>query len=75
MYQELKDLIENGDDIEFSLFGKRYSVIPLDDSVVIGLKYGDALEFSDVDSMMNQYSIDGQPLKNVLDQVEIERIY
>lgn len=75
MYQELKDLIENGDDIEFSLFGKRYSVIPLDDSVVIGLKYGDALEFSDVDSMMNQYSIDGQPLKNVLDQIEIERIY
>lgn len=75
MYQKLKDLIENGDDIEFSLFGKRYSVIPLDDSVVIGLKYGDALEFSDVDSMMNQYSIDGQPLKNVLDQIEIERIY
>ena len=75
MIQKLKNLIENGDEIEFSVYGKMYSVIPLDDSVVIGPKYGDDAEFPDVDSMMDQYIINGQPLKSVLAHIEIERVY
>ncbi len=75
MFQKLKNLIENGDEIKFSVFGKTYSVIPLDDSVVIGPEYEDDSEYPDVDSMMDQYIIGGQPLKNILDHIEIERIY
>ena len=75
MFQKLKRLIENGDEIEFRVFGKMYSVIPLDNSVVIGPKYEDDATFPDVDSMMEQYIISGQPLKNILDHIEIERIY
>ena len=76
MLQRLKNWIEYGDEIEFRVHGKTYVVTPLEGSVVaIGAAYEDDLEFPDVDSMMNLYIIDGQPLKNVVEDIEIERVY
>lgn len=43
MLQQLKDLIDSGGDIEFSVCGKKYTILPwTDDGIVIG-PYGSNL--------------------------------
>ena len=62
MLQKLKNLIENGDKIEFSVFGKTYIIPPPEGFAAIGLEYEDDSVFPDADSMMSQYIIAGRPL-------------
>lgn len=73
MLQKLKNLIEGGGDIEFSVHGKLYTILPwTDDGIVIGPQGSDDDKvFDDAESLLNGFLIDGVPLADVIDQVFI----
>ena len=69
----LKQAILTGNDIEFSVDGQKYTIIPwAEDGIVIGSQNSDNDQiFSDADALLSGYQIDGIPLQNRLQQVEI----
>ena len=60
MRQKLKALIDNGCDIEFSLAGKMYTILPWTESgILIGPQGSDEdVVFSTADALIDGYCID-----------------
>lgn len=73
MLQKLKNLIEGGGDIEFSVNGKLYTILPwTEGGITIGPQGSDDDEvFDDADSLLSGFLVDGTPLANVIDRVKI----
>ncbi len=73
MYQKLKELVEYGADIEFVFQGNAYTILPwMDEGIVIGLQDSDNDQvFESYDDMINGYLLDGNTMKDVLDNIEI----
>ena len=66
MLQQLKKLIDAGGDIEFSVCGKKYTILPwTDDGIVIGPQgANDDQTFPSSDALLDGYLIAGSPLRN-----------
>ena len=73
MYEKIKDLIDFGNDIEFDLNGIMYSIIPwADGKVLIGRQGADEEAiFENGEALLDNYHIDGQPLKHYVNQITI----
>ena len=73
MLQKLADLINSGADIEFSVNGRMYTILPwTDGGITIGPQNSDDdMVFKDVDALVSGFLIDGKPLANIIDQVVI----
>lgn len=69
----LKQAILKGSDIEFSVDGQKYTIIPwLEDGIAIGPQnLDDDQIFPDADALLLGYQIGGMPLQDRLQQVEI----
>lgn len=69
----LKQAILKGNDIEFSVDGQKYTILPwLEDGIVIGPQDSENDQiFSDADALLGGYQIGGKPLQDKLQQVEI----
>ena len=73
MLRELKKLIEFGSDIELTIRGKEYVILPwTQEGIAIGERYSDDDEyFETADSLFNEYLIDGIPFHQLVDEMEI----
>ena len=73
MLQKLKNLIEQGGDIEFSLNGRYYTILPwTEDGIVIGQQNADDdMAFSSVEELIDGYLVDNKPLRSYVDQIII----
>lgn len=73
MLQQLKDLIDSGGDIEFSVCGKKYTILPWTDSgIVIGPQGSDDDQtFPSSDDLLDGYLIDGKPLRKLNHKIKI----
>lgn len=73
MLQKLKDLINSGSDIEFSVNGILYTILPwTDEGITVGPQDSDDdMVFDDADALLNGYLIDGIPLAQMIDRVVI----
>lgn len=74
MRNKLKCLMESGADIEFVVNGRKYTVLPwADEGIVIGPQDSDDdMVFSDPDSLIDEYLINGRPLSAWIDALTIE---
>lgn len=73
MRQKLIDLIARGSDIEFSYRGVRYTILPwTEDGIVVG-KQGsdDDAAFPDSDALFSGFLLDGKPLSDIADEIEL----
>ena len=73
MRQKLKELIDTGGDIEFSLGGVMYTILPwTDNGILIGPQGTDEDEvFKTADELIDGYCINGYPLATLLSQITI----
>ena len=73
MRQKLKKLIDAGGDIEFSVGGAMYTILPwADGGILIGPQGADEDEvFKTADDLINGYCINGYPLSTLLNQITI----
>ena len=73
MLRELKKLIEFGSDIELSVRGKEYVILPwTQEGIVIGLRNTDTDDvFQTADELFQEYLIDGIPFYQLVDEMEI----
>lgn len=73
MLRELKKLIEFGSDIELTIRGKEYVILPwTQEGIAIGERYSDDDEyFETADSLFIEYLIDGIPFHQLEDEMEI----
>lgn len=73
MLKKLTDLINGGADVEFSVNGRLYTILPwTDGGITIGPQESDEdMVFDDVDSLYDGFLIDGVPLRSMIDQIEI----
>ena len=73
MLRELKKLIEFGSDIELSIRGKEYVILPWTrEGIVIGLRNTDTDDvFQTADELFQEYLIDGIPFYQLVDEMEI----
>lgn len=73
MLQQLKALIDAGGDIEFSVCGKKYTILPwTDDGIVIGLQGSDDdTVFQTANALLDGYLIEGKPLRSFDQQIKI----
>lgn len=71
--KSIKELVEYGADIEFRFQGKEYVILPwTDDGIVIGLRDSDEDGiFQTYDEMVNNFVIDGNVMKDILDEIDI----
>ncbi|MBS5166262.1 MAG: hypothetical protein KHY77_10975 [Butyricicoccus pullicaecorum] len=69
----LKQAILTGYDIEFSVDGQKYTIIPwTENGIIIGPQNSDNDQiFSDADALLSGYQIGGIPLQDKLQQAEI----
>lgn len=74
MCQKLKSLIDYGADIEFTLNGKQYVILPwLDDGIVIGLKNSEYDDFyPDFEELMLNHVIDGKKFAHQIENITID---
>ena len=74
MRQKLIDLIDAGADIEFSIHEKRYTILPwTPGGITIGEQGSeDDDQFPDADTLLDRYEIDGVPLNEMLDEIQID---
>ena len=73
MYQKLIDSIDFGNDIEFDLNGVMYSISPWKKGkTLIGRQGTDEVAiFENGKDLLDNYYIEGQPLKYYIDQITI----
>ena len=73
MYQKLKTMIDFGNDIEFDLNGVMYTIIPWSDGKALIGRQGTDEEaiFQNGKDLLENYYIDGQPLKHYVNQITI----
>lgn len=71
--KSIKELVEYGADIEFRFRGNEYAILPwTDDGIVIGLRDSDEDGiFQTYDEMVNNFVIDGNVMKDILDEIDI----
>ncbi len=64
MRQKLKRLIEAGSDIEFTLYGVPYTILPwTEEGILIGPQNSDNDEaFESADALIDGYCVSGKPL-------------
>ncbi|MDO4668705.1 MAG: hypothetical protein Q4A63_02685 [Butyricicoccus pullicaecorum] len=69
----LKQAILAGNDIEFSVDGQKYTILPwLEEGIVIGQQDSDDDQiFANADELLSGYQIAGIPLQDKLPQIEI----
>ena len=70
---KLKAAIEFGSDIEFRYKNKDYTILPwTDNGIVIGPQNSDDDSiYKTVDELINNYKIDGKPIKDIIENIEI----
>ncbi|MBR2131238.1 MAG: hypothetical protein IJ955_01655 [Oscillospiraceae bacterium] len=73
MRQRLKDLMEFGADIEFTVNGKDFVILAwVKEGIVIGpADIDEDAIFPDADSLMDGYIVDGKPLSEWMDEIVI----
>lgn len=73
MRQKLKKLIDAGGDIEFSVGGAMYTILPwVEGGILIGPQGSDEDKiFKTADEMIDGYCINGYPLSALLNQIII----
>lgn len=73
MLRKLKKMIEYGSDIEISIRGKEYVILPWTQyGIAIGKKHDDNDEFfEDANSLFEKYLIDGVAFKLLENEIEI----
>lgn len=70
---KFKEAIEFGSDIEFRYKNKNYTILPwTDEGIVIGLQNSDDdSKFKSADELIDNYTIDGNKMKDIIDDIEI----
>lgn len=70
---KLKEAIEFGSDIEFKYKNKKYTILPwIEEGIVIGPQnLDDDTIFKSADELINNYIIDGNKIKDIIDEIEI----
>lgn len=70
---KFKEAIEFGSDIEFRYKNKNYTILPwTDEGIVIGLQNSDDdSKFKSADELIDNYTIDGNKIKDIIDDIEI----
>lgn len=73
MRSKLKKLIDAGSDIEFSLDGVLYTILPwTEDGILIGPQGIDEDKvFDTADDLIDGYCVNGYPLSSLLDRITI----
>ena len=73
MLQKLENLIEAGGDIEISIGNQKYTILPwTEKGIIIGLQETDEEQvFQTVDTLLDNYMIDGVPLRHLENQIKI----
>lgn len=70
---EFKKAIDYGCDIEFTYKNIDYTILPwIDEGIIIGPQNSDDDKvYKTSDELINDYIIDGKPIKDILDKIEI----
>lgn len=70
---KLKAAIEFGSDIEFRYNNKDYTILPwTDKGIVIGPQNSDNDSiYKTADELIDNYRIDGKPIKDIIENIEI----
>ncbi|AEE95899.1 hypothetical protein [Mahella australiensis] len=58
-------------DIKFEYNGRAYSICPINGVYVAGEANGDDQTFKTIEGLINNFKLDGKPLKNVILEVKI----
>lgn len=71
MLQRLTNLIDSGADIEFSVNGTMYTILPwTDGGITVGQQGAENDKvFDSIDALLNGFEIDGVPLLALLDSI------
>lgn len=74
MLQKLKNLIDAGADVEFTLNNKQYVILPwTDDGIVIGLKDSDDdVTYPTFEQLTSHFIIDGAPFSQQIENITID---
>lgn len=73
MRKTLIDLIAQGSDIEFSYHGVWYTILPWTEDGIVAGKQGsdDDAVFADLDALFSGFLIEGMPLSDIADEIEL----
>ena len=71
-YEELIENISRGGEVEFSYNGKKYSILPIHEGIVVTEQYNDENEviYKDLRDI-GEYKIDDEYLKDVISKADI----